>query len=240
MQQRLPDIVILCGGLGTRLQSVVWDRPKPMAVVQDRPFLDWVVDHVLSQGFTRIIFATGHLGEWINRYYEGRGDFTAVMAHENAPRGTAGALRACRPLIETDRIVVLNGDSLCRIDVHGLLAAHAVRGGCATLAAVPAGNRIDGGNLIIDSRDRVIGFEEKQLGPVMNAGVYVLASSLIDTIPDSVPCSLEREVFPRLCGNGLFAFVVNMPVYDIGTPDRLAEVDAMICRAGDGQPSPVL
>lgn len=240
MNQRLPDVVILCGGLGTRLRSVVSDRPKSMAMVQDRPFLDWVVGHVRSHGFTRIIFATGHLGEWIIRHYEERRDFTAVMAHENGPRGTAGALRACRSLIETDTVVVMNGDSLCRLDLHGLLAVHAERGGCATLAGVSTGTRSDGGNLIIDSQGRIVGFEEKQPGPVMNAGVYALATSLIGTIPESVPCSLEREVFPRLCGNGLFIFMTDMPVYDIGTPTRLAEVDTTAWWKSVGQPSPVL
>lgn len=240
MNHRLPDIVILCGGLGTRLRSVVSDRPKPMALIHDRPFLDWVVDHVLSQGFTRIIFATGHRGEWIARHYEGRRDFMAVMAHEDQPRGTAGALRACRPLIETDTVVVMNGDSLCRLDLHRLLAAHVEREARATLAAVPAGNRTDGGSVSIDTRGQIVGFGEKQAGPVMNAGIYAIAAPLLDTIPATVPCSLERDVFPDLCGKGLYAFVTDTPVYDIGTPARLAEFEAMAYRAADRQPSPVL
>ena len=239
MDQRLPDVVILCGGLGTRLRSVVSDRPKPMALVQGRPFLDQVVDHVLSHGFTRIVFATGHLGERIARHYQGRADFTAIIAYEGSPRGTAGALRACRPLIETDTVIVMNGDSLCRLDLQGLLAAHAERGAGATLAAVPAGDRTDGGNLIIDSRGRIIGIEEKQSGLLLNAGIYAVATWLIDTIPEMGSCSLESEMFPRWCGGELFGFVTDTPVYDIGTPERLAEFQTRACRTTDGQPSPV-
>lgn len=223
-----------------RLRSVVSDRPKPMALVHDRPFLDWVVDHALSQGFRRMIFATGHQGEWIARHYEGRRDFTAVIAHEDEPRGTAGALRTCRPLIETETVVIMNGDSLCQLDVQALLAAHAERAARVTVAVIPATDRTDGGGLTTNSQGQVVSFQEKGPGPLMNAGVYAMQASLIDTMPNRVPCSLERDVFPSLCSAGLYAFVTDAPVYDIGTPARLAEFQAMVYRAADRQPSPVL
>lgn len=222
------DVVILCGGLGTRLRSVVSDRPKPMALIQGHPFLDLVIDHLVSQHFTRIIFSTGYQGACIADHVTGRNDIDAVMSHEDQPLGTAGALRACLPLITTDTVLVLNGDSLCRIRFQALLASHRHYSAVATLAVIPTNGRVDGGGLTVDQEGRILTFREKEAGPYMNAGIYAIQTSRVEHIAPETSCSLERDIFPPLAGSGLYAHISDTPLYDIGTPARLADFRTLV------------
>lgn len=227
MKHASSDVVILCGGLGTRLRPVLQDRPKPMAPVNGRPFLDLVVDHVLSYGFRRIVFCTGHRGDWIMQHVSGRSDCEAIVSHETTPLGTAGALRACRSLLTTTTTLVLNGDSLCRIDLHALLALHHNRQAEATMAVIPSNDRADAGRVTMDTLGRILSFQEQQQAPFLNAGIYAIRTPAIHHIPDSIPCSLERDLFPRLLDGRLFGYTCDVPLYDIGTPARLAAFQAL-------------
>jgi NDP-sugar pyrophosphorylase family protein len=226
MKHTSSDVVILCGGLGTRLKPVLHDRPKPMAQINGRPFLDLVVDHVLSYGFRRIVFCTGHHGEWIAQHVSRRSDCAAIISHEQTQLGTAGALRACRSLLTTPTTLVLNGDSLCRIDLHALQALHYDRQAMATMAVVPANGRPDAGGVTMDELGRIRSFQEKHQAPFLNAGIYAIQTATIQDIPDSVPCSLERDLFPSLLDGRLYGYACDVPLYDIGTPARLAAFQA--------------
>jgi NDP-sugar pyrophosphorylase family protein len=227
MKHASSDVVILCGGLGTRLTPVLQDRPKPMAPINGRPFLDLVVDHVLSYGFRRIVFCTGHHGDWIAKHVSRRSDCEAIVSHEKAQLGTAGALRASRPLLTTATTLVLNGDSLCRIDLHALLALHQDRQALATMAVIPSNDRTDAGGVTMDELGWIRSFHEKQQAPFLNAGIYAIQTPAIHDIPDSVPCSLERDLFPRLLDGKLYGYACDVPLYDIGTPARLAAFEAL-------------
>ena len=221
------DVVILCGGLGTRLRSVLQDRPKPMALINGRPFLDLVTDHVLSYGFRRIVFCTGHHGDWIAQHVSRRTDYDAIVSQEPTPLGTAGALRACRAMLTTPTVLVMNGDSLCRIDLHALLTAHQHRQALATMAVIPSNGRTDAGGVTMDACGRIRTFQEKQSGSCLNAGIYAVQRHMIDDIPDSAPCSLERDIFPQLTDGRLYGVACDVPLYDIGTPARLAAFEAL-------------
>jgi len=227
MQHAMTNVVILCGGLGNRLRPVVQDRPKPMALINGRPFLDLVVDHVLSYGLRRIVFCTGHHGDWIAQHVSRRTDCEAIISQEQTPLGTAGALRACGSLLTTPTILVLNGDSLCRIDLHAFLTAHHNRQAVATMAVIPSNGRTDAGGVTMDACGRIRTFQEKQSGSFLNAGIYAVQRHLIDDIPDSAPCSLERDIFPQLTDGRLYGYACTVPLYDIGTPARLAAFEAL-------------
>jgi NDP-sugar pyrophosphorylase family protein len=198
-----------------------------MAPINGRPFLDLVVNHVISHGFRRIIFCTGYRGEWIAQHFSPRIDIDAIMSHEDAPLGTAGALRGCRSLLNTVTTLVLNGDSLCRIDLRAFLAAHQGKQTVATIAVVPSNDRTDGGGVIVDEQGRILAFHEKQAGQYLNAGIYAIQTSAIDQFPESIPSSLERDIFPRLMNGGLHSYICRAPLFDIGTPARLAEFQAL-------------
>lgn len=217
------DVVILCGGLGTRLRPVLRDRPKPMALIDGRPFLDMVVDHVTSHGFNRIIFCTGHHGEWIDNHFRNRTDIETVMSRETTPLVTAGALRACRRFFTTSPILVLNGDSLCRIDLTALMVEHRRRKPWATVTVVRTDGCTDGGGITLDAEHRVVAFHEKETGPYLSAGIYVLEASLLNSIPEHNPSSLEHDVFPAVLSHHIYGFLDEAALFDIGTPERLKQ-----------------
>jgi NDP-sugar pyrophosphorylase family protein len=197
-----------------------------MALIQGRPFLDFVVDYLLSHGFERIVFSTGYHGAWIADHVKARRDIDALISQEDQPLGTGGALRACRPLLSRNTTLVLNGDSLCRLDLGALLDAHEGRSAVVTIALVPANGRTDCGGVTLDEQGRIRTFLEKQAAPYVNAGIYAIQTRYVESIP--AVCSLERDVFPQLVEHALYGFVSEAPLYDIGTPGRLAEFQALI------------
>jgi len=119
------DALIVCGGLGTRLQAVVSDRPKGLATISGRPFLDILVEELLQQGFDRLIFCTGHGSDQVAAHYSGRSGEQFVFSAEDHPLGTGGAVRNALPHVRSDPFAVVNGDSFCRVAYADLFAFHA-------------------------------------------------------------------------------------------------------------------
>lgn len=221
------DLVVLCGGLGTRLRPVVSDRPKSMALIHDRPFLDFILEHFVVHGMTRIILCTGYLGGHIAQRYAGiRHPYEVVISHEPFPMGTAGAVKHAAALTQSDPFMVVNGDSLIEIDPNQLLEFHAAKQGWATIALASAGARSDVGFVAVNSHAQVTAFTEKQPGTAPqyhNAGLYAFRRDVLKEIPDHRLSSIERDVLPTLLPRGVYGFVSDAALYDIGTPERLAE-----------------
>ncbi len=221
------DLVVLCGGLGTRLRPVVSDRPKSMALIHDRPFLDFILEYFVVHGSVRIILCAGYLGEHIAQRYAGiRHPYEVVISHEPFPMGTAGAVKHAAALIQSDPFMVVNGDSLIEIDPNQLLDFHAAKQGWATIALASAGARSDVGFVTVNSHAQVTAFTEKQPGTAShyhNAGLYVFRRDVLKEIPDHRLSSIERDVLPALLPRGVYGFVSAAALYDIGTPERLAE-----------------
>jgi D-glycero-alpha-D-manno-heptose 1-phosphate guanylyltransferase len=117
------DAVILAGGKGTRLKSVVSDRPKPMAEVAGRPFLEWQLLYLRSLGIKRVILCTGYKGESVENHFDTRVEMgmEIMYSREDSPLGTGGAIRKALTLVRTDPFLVLNGDSFCPFDLKVLL-----------------------------------------------------------------------------------------------------------------------
>lgn len=219
------DLVVLCGGLGTRLRPAVSDRPKALAMIDDRPFLDFILDHFVGHGIARIILCTGYLGDCIDERYAGfRHPYELVISREPSPMGTAGAVKQAEGLIRSDPFMVVNGDSLIDVDLNELLEFHAVKQGWATIALASADARHDVGFVTLDSHGQVSAFSEKRPGaasPYHNAGLYVFRRAVLTEITERRPLSIELDVLPVLLSRGVFGFVSDAPLYDIGTPERL-------------------
>lgn len=216
------DAVILCGGLGTRLQRVVGDRPKALAPVQGRPFIDFLLDELIGQGLRRFIMCVGHMKEQITGHLAQRHDAVFQFSQEAKPLGTGGAIHHALPLVTSDPFMVLNGDSICRVDLAGMLRSHRQSGAALTLAAAPKGERHDAGTVQIAPNGQLRAFEEKSSqGDTINAGIYLLNRRSTSDWPAAYPFSLERDVLPNLIGRQpCFAFKTQGEVHDIGTPDR--------------------
>ena len=222
------DVVILCGGLGKRLRACVSDRPKPMADVQQRPFIQILIEQFRSFGFRRFVLCTGYMSEVVKTYFSDyAGDVEIIISEEPMPLGTAGAIHHARRFINSDPFVVTNGDSFCAVPLDSYCSFHAARGAEMSMVVTETDQPEDYGSVGIDQTGRVTYFQEKtgtQLG-LMNAGIYLLQKHVFQYIPEGASCSLERDVFPRLVGRCFYAFVNDAPVFDIGTPERLARAE---------------
>jgi NDP-sugar pyrophosphorylase family protein len=225
MKQNEADVLILCGGLGTRLGDLSGDLPKPMVMIGDKPFLQLLVEQVLEQKFKRILLCAGHKGNRVRDYFQ---DFPGIdFSLEPAPLGTAGALKFAAPRVRSADMLILNGDSYCPLDFHGLLAYHREKEAVVSMAVVPAAGRRDAGFMSVSAEGEISEFREKEPAAgqtvFMNAGVYAAKREILDMIPPVKPCSLERDFFPRLAPSQFKAYITEAPVYDIGTPRRLEE-----------------
>lgn len=219
--------VILAGGLGTRLASVVNDLPKPMAQVAGRPFLEYLLAQVRAVGCTDVVLCIGHKGHVIEDYFgDGRKhDICLRYSREQQLLGTAGALVLARPLIRSDPFFVLNGDSYCPVDMQALWTQHRATSALATIAATRVIDPSAYGQMVLTSEDAIVRFWEK--GPIdgvgyVNAGIYLLQLAVLDLAPPDAPCSIERYIFPLLARQGLYAFRQVQSFIDIGTPASLA------------------
>ncbi len=224
------DAVILCGGLGTRLRERVSDRPKALAPVGGRPFLDIIVEDLLRQGFRRVIFCVGHLKEQIIARYRARHDGEFMFSQEDMPLGTGGALRKALTLIRSDPILVMNGDSFCRVEFDKLYKCHLDRSAAATLVLTPPEERRDGGMVRLNEAHQILSFAEKPDNTAprcfINAGIYLLNPEVLGLASLMPPFSLERDVFQTLVvTQACFGYVVDSPLVDIGTPERYREAD---------------
>lgn len=218
--------LVLAGGRGTRLAPVVADRPKVLAPVAGRPFLAHVLERLAAAGVRHVVLCTGWLASQIRAAF---GSCHAGMAleysEEQEPLGTAGALAHALPLVRSELVLALNGDTLCTADLVALARAHAARAALATvlLARVPDCGRY--GRVELDGENRIVRFEEKGARPGpgwVNAGVYCLDRTLLATIPTTRAVSLERESLPAWIGHGLHGHPGEGELLDIGTPDDYA------------------
>jgi mannose-1-phosphate guanylyltransferase len=221
-----PTAVVLAGGMGTRLRRLVPDLPKVLVEVEGRPFLAHLLDELRAAGFRDLVLAVGHRAADIRRRIGDGASFGLRVRYveELELLGTAGAVANAAGAIRTDPFVVLNGDTLVRLDWRGLLDFHADRAAALTVALARVDRRGRYGAVEADSRGRVIAFREKTgRGPGwVNAGVYVIRRAVVDQVPAGEVRSLERELLPAWIGRGLWAYRDSRTCFiDIGTPAAL-------------------
>lgn len=220
----MTDVVILCGGFGKRLQSVSFERPKPMVLIGTKPFLEILVDHIASYGFRRFIFCTYYKTEVIREYFQKKSGLDIVFSEEPQPLGTGGALKFCAHVLQNNVALVFNGDSFCPIDPLAFLKFHEQKCGVASVVVTRHQGRCDGGFINLGTDKRIVSFHEKRdvdQACYINAGIYAFSRNLIFDIPSEHPCSLENEVFPQLIENNIYGYETFESLYDIGTPERL-------------------
>lgn len=220
--------LVLAGGFGTRLPEVSALRPKPMADIDGRPFLDYVVAHLRRQGVREIVLSTGYKAEVIEAHFTGAGQEGIRVVRESAPLGTAGALRLALPE-GAARVLAQNGDSFADVDLAALCDLHARSRAALTLAAVERQDAGRFGALVTEGQWLRAFAEKRPEGPgdgpgLINAGVYVMEREVLLRVPPGQPCSLERDLLPALLRDGAPVAVHRHPGYfeDIGVPEGLA------------------
>jgi mannose-1-phosphate guanylyltransferase len=222
--------VILVGGEGTRLRPLTSRQPKPVITLVDRPFLVYMLEWLRGHGVDDVILSCGFEPTKVR---EALGDGSSLGLRlryvvEPEPRGTAGALKYAEELLG-DRFLMLNGDVLTDVDISAQLALHEQTGAVGTLGLVPVPDPSAYGLVLLQDDGAVRGFLEKP-GPaelvgvdryLISAGIYVLERSVLDLIPPDRNVSIEREIWPRLVGHGLYGAPAESAYWmDIGTPER--------------------
>ena len=221
--------IVLVGGEGTRLRPLTSTVPKPALTLVDRPFLAYMIEWLAGHGVTEVVLACGFLPDVLREALAGEEDRAGVSIRyvvEPERRGTAGAIRFAADELGADlddRFLALNGDVLTDLDLSALLGAHAERRATATLGLHPVDDSSAYGLVHSGPEGAVLEFLEKTGESVpgeVNAGMYVLERSVLDLIPPGEEVSIERDVFPRLVGDGLHGLRLDGYWMDIGTPDR--------------------
>lgn len=216
--------LILVGGLGTRLRKVVKNYPKPMAMISNNPFLEYIILQLKKYNLNDIILCTGYLKEKIENYF-GNGNHLGVdivYSKESKPLGTGGAIKFAEKLIRGDDFIVMNGDSFFDIDLNKLISYHFNKRALATMALVEVKETKRFGSVKIDKNGMVKSFiekEQKTNSNLINGGIYVLSREIFKYITKDKLISLEKEVFPKLINSNRF-YGVSFKNYfvDIGIP----------------------
>ena len=230
--------LLLVGGKGTRLRSVVSSAPKPMAAVGEQSFLELLVRQLRSQGIRRLVMCSGYLAEQIEeKFGDGRAwDVSITYSREQQPMGTGGAVKLAQShLANESEFVVMNGDSFLEADFTQLVGFHRERKALASLAVVPVEDAGRYGTVCVDTNRRVSGFTEKTgagAPGLINAGVYVFNPSIFNHIPEG-PASLEKDVFPRVLDRGVYALEQHGIFIDIGTPEDYARAQVLCGQLND-------
>ena len=223
--------MILVGGEGKRLRPLTSNVPKPIVQLVDRPFMVYMLEWLRGHGVDDVIMSCGFLADSV-RDVLGDGSQLGLrlrFVEEPEPLGTAGAVKLAEPMLE-DRFLMLNGDVLTDIDLGAQIAQHEATGARGTLALVEVPDPSAYGMVLLHADQSVEAFVEKPsadgdgpepaAGALISAGAYVLEKEILEMVEPARNVSIEREVWPRLVGNGLYGYASESYWMDIGTPER--------------------
>jgi D-glycero-alpha-D-manno-heptose 1-phosphate guanylyltransferase len=229
-----PCALILCGGLGTRLRSVVSDRPKSMALIGSRPFLEVQILHLRDCGISRFVLGTGYLAEQVRDHF-GDGSAWGVeisYSHEIQPMGTGGAIRLALDQLR-DPCLILNGDSFCEFNLETMKSKASASAASMVMLVRLVENAGRYGRVETDATGRITAFHEKsseEQPGLINAGIYLVRRELIEFIPTGRPVSFEKEIIPAWLGRECQTIESSGEFIDIGVPEDYARAQSMLAR----------
>jgi len=214
--------IILAGGKGTRLRPIIQGIPKPMAPIDGKPFLEYLIIQLSKYLFNDIIVSTGYQGHVIHSYFNDGQKWSCQISysHETSPLGTGGAIKQAFMLAKTDHCLILNGDTFFNIDINALCHNHIKRSAMITLGLSPKDQVERYGAVALATDHAITHFIEKgQKGPgLINGGVAICNRQILQSIPDGF-VSFERDVIPKWINKGLFGHIDDGFFIDIGIPN---------------------
>ena len=217
------DVLILCGGLGTRFREVRKDIPKALAPIQGTPFIELLLNDLVDQGFRRIILATGHLSSQLEQYVQRRSDAEYIISCEPKPLGTGGAIKLAEQYIRSDIFLILNGDSRILISYKNMMNFHLQTKSDFTISLCNINDKSNYGSVCLNDKKKIISFNEKKIikNSFANAGVYCVNKKFLNNIEKKKCFSIENYLIPNwLKTYNLFGYETSLKFYDIGTKDR--------------------
>ncbi len=216
-------VIILAGGFGTRLQSVVKDVPKPMALINGKPFLEFQLSFLERSGIQNVVLATGYKSEVIKRYFNfGFSSMNVQFSDEVAPLGTGGGLIKAARLVDSERqLFVLNGDTFFPISLADMLAAHREKNADVTIAMMESMELGRYSSFDIGS-DGQLSLGSDQSSIYKSGGVYLLSPNVIADLQSRnvEKLSFEDDLTPSYLSAKMrmFAYFSKAPFVDIGVP----------------------
>jgi mannose-1-phosphate guanylyltransferase len=239
------DVLVIAGGLGTRIQSALGDTPKLLAPIGGRPYLAYLLDWLRRFGAKRIVLGLGHRAQavidYLDRNKTSYGDLTLVTVTEPRPLGTAGAIRFARSNLRTDPVLVMNGDSFADADLCAFVDHHRRAKAKATLLCAEVDDAGRYGRIELDGEGRIRGFVEKDPNfhgrSAVSAGIYLFSAALLDEIAEGSAVSLEHDVFGRAPSGSLAACAGRFAFIDIGTPESLKLAERVLAAKFERRPA---
>ncbi len=223
------EAIVLAGGLGQRLRSVVSTVPKPMAPIAGRPFLELLIDRWIGQGVERFVLSIGYLGTRIGEHFGPHYNGAEIeLVTESEPLGTGGGLLLALQHTIKDNVLVLNGDTFFAVDGRQFLAFHEACGADCTLALFRSADTVRYLSVELDRNARVIALGQRPSGShgAANGGVYLFRRDTLRSGPWAAgqALSLETEMLPRALSSGwrLYGCEAAAQPLDIGLPHDYA------------------
>jgi D-glycero-alpha-D-manno-heptose 1-phosphate guanylyltransferase len=214
------EAIILAGGFGTRLQEVVSDVPKSMALINGKPFLEYLLNFLTGQGILKVILSVGYTQEMIRDHFKNLSVFYAV---EEEPLGTGGGILNALSQVEGETFFALNGDSMFRIDFHAMKLLHRNTGADMTMALRYLYDPSRFGTVKINEDKRVTGFLEKDPDAdpgYINGGIYLINKNFYKSHAPGPKFSIEHDGFEKWYGESkIEAYPAKGYFIDIGVPD---------------------
>lgn len=225
-------VAILAGGLGTRLKSKLKRKQKVLIEVGKHPFLEYLLHQLDQAHFKKIVLCTGYLHNQVEKAFRERyKNLHLYYSTEKKPLGTAGSLRNALPLIDSETILVMNGDSFCDVNFEKFWRFHVNKTSKATIVLSTVADTSRFGTIKLKKDDSIIEFQEKKGGTgLVNAGIYLIDKRLIAKIPKNKKLSLEKNIFPTWIGKGFYGYKNNKTFIDIGTPESYAKAQQFLAK----------
>lgn len=222
--------VILAGGFGTRLQSVVKGQQKVVAKVSDKPFLVYLLKQLSKYKITNVVLCTGYKSEQVKDYFGHKFDNISIRyAVETEPLGTAGAIRNALSLIKSNNFIAMNGDSFCEANLNDLYNFHQEKNAKLSMLLTKVSDSSRYGSVELNEDSLIESFKEKESAKDtgwINSGIYILSKNIIKNLELNKNISIEKDFFPKYILNDFYGFKNPDGVFiDIGTPEsyKLAE-----------------
>ena len=218
------QVVVLAGGVGSRLRPWTNSIPKPLLPVLDQTLLEHVVSSLPVDMVDEVVVAGGYKVDQIKAYFEtADAPFDVRIVPEDEPLGTGGALGNCRDVV-SGTFACFNGDIISSLDASSLLSMHRTNGSVGTLGLWEVEDPTRFGIVGLDEDNRITRFKEKPapeevFSNLINAGSYIFNDDVFDWMPHGRH-SIERDVFPKLAAEGLLSGVPFEGYFiDAGTPE---------------------
>lgn len=217
------EAIILAGGFGTRLKSVVSDVPKPMAPIQNKPFLAYLLTFLAKHGISKFVLSVGYMNEKIVDYF-GQSFLSVPISYviENKALGTGGAIKLALKKVKTDNVLVYNGDTFFDIDPRKLFSFHKNTKAEISLALKNLKKPARYGTIKLQG-SRVIGFSEKNKNlseGLINCGVYCLSRHIFEGLIMQIKFSFEKDFLENYFHKKMISGMVHSGYFiDIGIPE---------------------